>query len=136
MTLIPARLLSFDDAPSTLTSTDPENKEAMTDYPEKTCSIDRLVNHPRLVDAVLAGKKTQQRRNGVYAYPGEEFELKDKKFRVVGLRQESLADMTDVEAQAEGFPNLEAYLGLIKKMHGGMDLDLEGKVWVHEFEAV
>ena len=108
----------------------------MTDYPEKTCSIDRLVNHPRLVDAVLAGKKTQQRRNGVYAYPGEEFELKDKKFRVVGLRQESLADMTDEEAQAEGFPNLEAYLGLIKKMHGGMDLDLEGKVWVHEFEAV
>lgn len=47
----------------------------MTDYPEKTCSIERLVTHARLVDAALSGSKTQQRRDGVYGYPGEQFEL-------------------------------------------------------------
>ncbi len=108
----------------------------MSEYPEKTCSIDRLVNHPKLVEAVLAGRKTQQRRNGVYAYPGEEFELGEKKFRVVDLRRESLGDMTDAEARAEGFPDRKSYLDLIQKMHGGRDFDLTGKVWVHEFEAV
>ncbi len=108
----------------------------MSEYPEKTCSIDRLVSHPRLVEAVLAGRKTQQRRNGVYAYPGEEFQLDDKTFRIVGLRRQNLGDMTDEDARAEGYPSREAYLELIKKMHGGMDIDLNGKVWVHEFEAV
>ena len=108
----------------------------MSKYPEKTCSIDRLVNHPKLVEAALAGRKTQQRRNGVYAYPGEEFELGEKKFRVVDLRRECLGDMTDAEARAEGYPSREVYLELIKKMHKGVDLDLNGKVWVHEFEAV
>lgn len=29
-------------------------------YPPKTCDIDRLVRHQRLVDAALAGRKTQQ----------------------------------------------------------------------------
>ncbi|MDP3904067.1 MAG: ASCH domain-containing protein, partial [Methylococcaceae bacterium] len=45
----------------------------MTTLPPKTCSVDRLVTHPKLVAAALAGSKTQQRRDGVYGYPGEEF---------------------------------------------------------------
>jgi len=47
----------------------------MSEFPEKTCDITRLVTHPKLVEAVLAGRKTQQRRDGVYAYPNETFEL-------------------------------------------------------------
>jgi len=47
----------------------------VTDLPEKTCSIDRLVTHEKLVAATLDGRKTQQRRNGVYGYPGVCFEL-------------------------------------------------------------
>ncbi|HGY91779.1 MAG TPA: ASCH domain-containing protein [Planctomycetes bacterium] len=108
----------------------------MSEYPEKTCTIDRLVTHARLVEAALAGRKTQQRRNGVYGYPGEEFQLEDKTFRIVGLRHESLGDMTDDDARAEGYPSRDVYLELIQKMHGGMDIDLNGKVWVHEFEPV
>jgi len=45
-------------------------------YPEKTCSIDRLVTHPKLVAAALSGTKTQQRRaacirgwNGTTSFP-------------------------------------------------------------------
>ena len=35
------------------------------DYPEKTCSIDRLVRHKRLLAAALRGDKTEPRRNGI-----------------------------------------------------------------------
>ena len=35
-----------------------------TQYPEKSCDIDRLVTHPKLVEAALAGKKIEQRRDG------------------------------------------------------------------------
>ena len=106
----------------------------MTDYPEKTCTIDALVTHAKLVAAAVAGRKTQQRRNGVYAYPGETFELEGTRFVVKDLRRETLDEMTDAEAQAEGYPSLEMYRDLILRMHPGMEWDGASKVWVHEFE--
>ncbi|MEM7312368.1 MAG: ASCH domain-containing protein [Planctomycetota bacterium] len=106
----------------------------MTEYPEKTCAIERLVTHDKLVEAALEGRKTQQRRAGVYAYPGETFVLKGKTFVVKDLRQETLNDMTDIEAQKEGYPNMEFYKDLILRMHKGMEWDPNEKVWVHEFE--
>jgi len=105
----------------------------MADYPEKTCTIDALVTHAKLVAAAIAGRKTQQRRNGVYAYPGETFELEGTRFEVTDLRRETLDDMADAEAQAEGYPSLEMYRDLILRMHKGMEWDGSAKVWVHEF---
>ena len=104
------------------------------DYPEKSCEIDRLVTHTRLVQAVLEGKKTQQRRGGVYGYPGEEFELEGVRFKITGLRQERLDEMGDEGARAEGYPSLEMYRNLILSMHPGMEWDGDALVWVHEFE--
>ena len=106
----------------------------MSDYPEKTCSIDRLLTHGKLVAAALAGQKTQQRRAGVYAYPGESFDLNGQAFVVKDLRQERYGDMTDRDAQSEGYPSLGMYKDLIKRMHGGQDMPGEQLVWVHEFE--
>lgn len=105
----------------------------MSDYPEKTCSIERLVTHPKLVEAAVAGKKTAQRRNGVYAYPNEEFELQGVRFVVTDLVQQRLGDMTDADAQAEGYPSMEAYKNLILMMHKGMTWDDDGVAWVHRF---
>jgi len=104
------------------------------DYPTKSCEIDRLVTHPKLVEATLAGKKTEQRRDGVYAYPGETFELEGVEFTVTGLEQKTLGDMTDTDAQAEGYPSMEMYKGLILRMHEGMKWNENHKVWVHKFE--
>ena len=106
----------------------------MNSYPEKTCDIDRLLRHPKLVAAAKAGKKTQQRRNGVYAYPGETFTLDGVHFTVTALERQSLGEMTEADAIAEGYPSLEAYRDLILKMHKGMTWDDSGQAWVHHFE--
>lgn len=106
----------------------------MTDYPEKTCHIDRLIRHPKLVEAAIAGRKTQQRRDGVYAYPGETFELDGVAFTVTALERRSLGEMTEADAQAEGYPNLDAYKDLILKMHAGMEWNDSHLVWVHHFQ--
>jgi len=106
----------------------------MNKYPEKTCSIERLVSHPKLVEAALSGQKTEQRRDGVYAYPDEEFVLDGVPFIVTALKQQKLGEMTDADAQAEGYPSMDMYKGLILKMHKGMDWDEEALVWVHCFK--
>ena len=108
----------------------------MADYPEKTCTIDRLVKQKKLVHATLAGVKTEQRRDGVYAYPGESFQLEERTFEVVSLTHERLGDMTDDHARAEGFPDLESYRALIVRMHRGMEWDPDHSVWVHRFREV
>ena len=84
-----------------------------TDYPEKTCSIERLVTHEKLVAAALSGTKTQQRRDGIYGYPGETFELEGVTFEIKSLEAKPLGSMTDADAQAEGYPSMEMYLSLI-----------------------
>ncbi len=107
--------------------------EIMPDYPEKTCSIDRLVTHEKLVAAALDGSKTEQRRAGVYGYPGETFELEGERFVIKELRQQKLGDMTESDAQREGYPNLELYHAIIQRMHPDTELPDDMMVWVHDF---
>ena len=104
--------------------------------PEKTCSIDRLVRQKRLVRAVIEGRKTEQRRDGVYGYPGETFELDGEQFEIIALERQRLGDLDDAGARAEGFESLASYRDLIVKMHRGMDWDPEHLVWVHRFERL
>jgi hypothetical protein len=110
------------------------NGIVMTDYPKKTCDIERLVRHPKLVEAALNGNKTQQRRDGIYAYPGETFELKGETFTITSLDRQRLGDMTNEDANAEGYPNLEMYKNIILKMHAGMTWENDSLVWVHSFK--
>ncbi|MFZ2450660.1 MAG: ASCH domain-containing protein [Methylovulum miyakonense] len=105
----------------------------MENLPEKTCSIERLVTQPRLVAAAKEGTKTQQRRDGVYGWVGESFELDGITFVVTGLSRQRLGDMTDEDARAEGFPGLAMYKDIILKMHTGMTWEEDHLVWVHSF---
>jgi hypothetical protein len=106
----------------------------LNDYPPKTCEIDRLLRHPKLVEAAKAGVKTQQRRDGLYAHPGETFELEGVGFIVTAVERRSWGEMTEDDARAEGYPSLEAYRELILKMHSGMAWDESHRVWVHHFQ--
>ncbi len=106
----------------------------MNNFPEKTCDIERLVRHPKLVAAAINGEKTEQRRDGIYAYPDEEFELDGIPFIVTDLKRETLGEMGDSGAQAEGYESLEAYKSLILRMHKGMQWNDDAMVWVHSFK--
>ena len=105
----------------------------VNDYPEKNCDIDRLIRHPKLVEAAINGRKTQQRRDGIYAYPGEVFTLEGVEFEVTSVERRKLGEMTDQDAQAEGYPNLAMYKDVILKMHANMEWKDDGLVWVHSF---
>ncbi len=106
----------------------------MQDFPEKTCTIDRLVRNKKLRKAALEGRKTQQRRDGIYAYPNETFDIDGVNFVVTSVDRKTLADMTEEDAKAEGFEGLESYKDLILKMHSGMEWNESHKVWVHQFK--
>lgn len=106
------------------------------EYPEKTCSVERLVTVPQDVEKVLEGKKTATRRNGVYAYPGDVMTLDGRDFKVESLYQQTLGEVTEEHALQEGFENLEAYKKSILDMHEGMKWVPKMKVWVHEFSPV
>ncbi len=104
------------------------------DYPAKTCDVTRLLTHPKLVAAALAGAKTQQRRDGLYAYPDETFERDGVRFVVTAIARQRLGDMTDADARAEGYPDLEAYKQIILRMHANMTWNDDALVWVHTFK--
>lgn len=103
------------------------------DYPARTCEISRLVTNEKLVAAAIAGNKTQQRRDGLYAYPDETFQLQGVSFVVTSVERQLLGDMTDADARAEGYPNLEMYQQIILSMHAGMTWNEDALVWVHTF---
>ena len=105
-----------------------------TEFPAKNCAIDRLIRHPKLIAAALAGAKTQQRRDGLYAYPEETFDLEGEPFIITRIERQRLGEMTEADAQAEGYPSLDAYKQIILQMHANMTWNDEGLVWVHFFK--
>ncbi|MFD1425777.1 hypothetical protein JOD24_001601 [Kroppenstedtia sanguinis] len=107
-----------------------------TPYPEKTCSIDRLVTKEEDVNRVLAGKKTSQRRNGLYAVPGERMELDGIQFEVVRVYRQTLGEMTDADAQSEGQADRMAYLRYLDGIHPGFSWPPDLSMWVHEFRRL
>ncbi|MFJ7934704.1 ASCH domain-containing protein [Sporosarcina sp. NPDC096371] len=110
----------------------------MTGFPEKTCSIERLVTIPEDVQKVLHGEKTATRRNGVYAYPGEIMVLDGQEFTIDALYVQTLGELTDELAQQEGYADLEAYKQSMMSMHAHAKMPWlpQMKVWVHEYSPV
>lgn len=107
-----------------------------SDYPAKTCELDRLVTQPRLIALAINGEKTQQRRNGIYGYPGERFTLDGIAFEITGVSRQALGDMTEADAKAEGFSGLSDYQQLILRMHPGMQWQPDALVWLHQFRRL
>ncbi|WP_303969499.1 ASCH domain-containing protein [Sporosarcina ureae] len=108
----------------------------MTNYPEKTCSIERLVTIPEDVQKVLNGEKWATRRNGVYAYPGEIMTLEGKEYKVEKLYEQTLGELTDEDAKSEGHKTVEEYKEAMLSIHDKMPWLPKMKVWVHEYSPV
>lgn len=114
------------------------NKEKNVELPEKSCSIERLVTIKGDVEKVLNGEKVATRRNGVYAYPGEIMVLDGKEFEIDALYRQTLGELTDEDAQQEGYANVEAYKHAMTSLHAHANMPWlpEMKVWVHEYSPV
>jgi hypothetical protein len=102
----------------------------------KTCTIERLITIEDDIQRVIDGDKLVTRRNGRYADLGEIMELKGKQFEVYKVYQQQLGEMSDEDAKAEGYADMESYKHFILSMHKGMPWIPTMKVWVHEFRPV
>jgi N4-acetylcytidine amidohydrolase len=102
----------------------------------KTCTIERLITVEDDVKLVLNGEKRVTRRNGRYADPGEIMELGGQSYEVYKVYQQPIGEMTDADAKAEGYTDIDTYKNYILSMHKGMPWIPQAKVWVHEFRPV
>ncbi|ARJ38103.1 hypothetical protein CSV71_07630 [Sporosarcina sp. P21c] len=108
----------------------------MTNYPKKTCSIERLVTIPEDVQKVLNGEKWATRRNGVYAYPGEIMTLEGKEYKIEKLYEQTLGELTEEDAKSEGHETVEEYKQAMLSIHDKMPWLPKMKVWVHEYSPI
>ncbi|HLR81075.1 MAG TPA: ASCH domain-containing protein [Bacillota bacterium] len=104
--------------------------------PKKTCTIDRLVTIPKDVEKVINGEKTASRRNSRYADRGEVMILDDHRFVVDDIYTQKLGDMTEQDAQEEGYDSLDAYKQAILSIHPDMKWIPEMTVCVHKYSPL
>lgn len=112
------------------------NQNSSNTLPPKSCTIDRLVTVDVDVQKVISGKKTATRRNRRYADIDEILNLDGHEFIVKNVYQQTLGEVTEENAQQEGYQSLDAYKESILSMHPGMRWAPAMKVWVHEFKQV
>jgi len=53
---------------------------------------------------------------------------------VITVRERTLGDLTDEDAQAEGMEDLEAYERLLERAHENFEWDDDSEVVLHRFE--
>lgn len=108
---------------------------------------------PELVEKILAGEKTQTRRftapnprspwyeGGCALKVGSDYALcpgrgkhQVARIRVTEVRRELTDDVGELEARAEGFLSLQAFMEYWERLHGKFELGVP--VWVISFELV
>ncbi|WP_276255778.1 ASCH domain-containing protein [Halomontanus rarus] len=82
----------------------------------------------------LEGEVTQVHRGQQYAPEGATFSIDGTTFEVVAVRERTLGELTDSDAQAEGVANLDAYRELLERAHDHFEWDDESDVVLHRFE--
>ncbi|TMN23369.1 ASCH domain-containing protein [Lentibacillus cibarius] len=104
-------------------------------WPEKY-DINKLVTIQNDIDKIINETKTSVRRNDRYADPGDSLMLDGHKVVVEHVYPQKLGEITEENAQQEGYKSLEAYKNGITNIHGEDVWDPEQVVWVHELKVV
>lgn len=99
-----------------------------------TIDADELLPSGRMRDGVLAGDVTQIHRGHQYADEGDRFEVESEEFEVVEVRERTLGDLTDEDAQAEGMKDLDQYREILDRAHENFEWDDESEIVMHRFE--
>lgn len=95
-----------------------------------------LLPNGRMREGAVAGDVTQIHRGDQYADEGDRFEVEGETFEVVEVRERTLGDLTDEDAQAEGMADLEQYREVLDRAHENFEWDDDSDVVLHRFEKV
>jgi hypothetical protein len=95
---------------------------------------DDLLPSDRMQERALEGTVTQIHRGHRYAEAGDTFEIDGTTFEITEVRERTLGDLTDADARAEGMADLEAYEGLLERVHEDFEWDDDSEVVCHRFE--
>jgi hypothetical protein len=93
-----------------------------------------LLPSDRMQRQALEGAITQIHRGHQYAEEGDTFTIDGTTFDVITVRERTLGDLTDEDAQAEGMEDLEAYERLLERAHENFEWDDDSEVVLHRFE--
>ncbi|MFB1066543.1 ASCH domain-containing protein [Natrinema sp. H-ect4] len=93
-----------------------------------------LLPSDRMQRQALEGAVTQIHRGHQYAEEGDTFTIDGTTFDVITVRERTLGDLTDEDAQAEGMEDLEAYERLLERAHETFEWDDDSEVVLHRFE--
>lgn len=109
---------------------------------KKTSKIDKLITKPEDIRKVLNHEKTVTRRSARFADVGETMTFQGRTFKMTNVYQQTLGDVTDRDAQNEGYADLQDYKQGLKNIHPFTRMmpflpwPASMKVWVHVFEEV
>ncbi|PSQ30804.1 hypothetical protein BRD16_06150 [Halobacteriales archaeon SW_6_65_46] len=96
-----------------------------------------LLPNERVMDAVADGEITQLTRGAGTRYADERdtFLVDGDRFTVVEIKERTLGEMTDADAEREGSPSLSAYKARMKRAHpGGFEWNDDADVLTYRFE--
>ena len=101
-----------------------------------TIDAENLLPNDRMRSGARDGEITQIHRGDQYADEGDRFEVDGESFEVVEVRDRTLGDLTDEDAQKEGMADLEQYREILNRAHDNFEWDDDSDVVLHRFEKV
>jgi hypothetical protein len=93
-----------------------------------------LLPSERMQTQALEGAVTQIHRGHQYADEGDTFTIDGTTFEVTDVRERTLGDLTDEDAQAEGMDDLDGYRRMLDRAHENFEWDDDSEVVLHRFE--
>src|SRR5699024_7655461 len=94
-----------------------------------------MITGEEILEQETAGEKIPIRPQKRFADVGDTLELEGSMFKITDVYQQQLGNVTNQDAQNEGFDNLEAYKESITSIHEGAVWVPKLTVWAHEFKA-
>jgi hypothetical protein len=93
-----------------------------------------LLPSDRMRRGATEGDVTQIHRGDRHAEESDRFEIEGQTFEVVDVRERTLGDLTDEDAQREGMADLEKYRQMLNRVHDHFEWDDGSEVVLHRFE--
>ena len=101
-----------------------------------TIDADDLLPSERMRRGATEGDVTQIHRGNQHAEEGDTFEVDGQTFEIVAVRERTLGDLTDEDAQREGMADLDEYRRMLNRVHDHFEWDDSSEVVLHRFEGV